>query len=52
MVQSVLGGCKLDPKFAVQSNTPKVITANLQLSQCENKPAVNIKKVAVDVKKT
>ncbi len=23
MVQSVLGGCKLDPKFAVHSNTPQ-----------------------------
>ncbi len=22
MVQSVLGGCKLNPKFAIQSNTP------------------------------
>ncbi len=24
MVQSVLGGCKLDPKLAAQSNTPPV----------------------------
>ncbi len=29
----------------------KVMTANLQSSLCENKPAVNVKKVAVDVKK-